>query len=212
MARPTKTKELKGRGDASAKPTALPGGGGGGDGGGGNAMITTIIAAVAAGLISASVSAAAVYFLVPMVVNPIVDQAVVRIAGDEAGAHGEDELPAVGPVIDLDEFTLNLSDPDKTRYLRADLSITITPNDEDFGKLTGEAAHAWEENFHHHISHYVPAIRDIVIATLTKHTAGELSTNEGKESVKEEISEKVDEVFHGDHQVIRVNIENFIIQ
>jgi flagellar FliL protein len=210
MARPTKTKDLKGRNNDGPKPTALPGGGGGG--GGDNPMMGTIINAAAAGLISAVVSGAVVYFVVPMVVSPIVDHAVVRIAGEEAGGHAESDLPTVGPVIDLDEFTLNLSDVDKTRYLRADLSVTITPNDDNFGKLSGEAAHAWEENFHHHISHYVPAIRDIVISTLTKRTANELATNAGKDQVKEEISEQVNEVFHGDHEVIRVNIENFIIQ
>lgn len=227
MARPTKQKEMKGK---PAEGAEAPKEAGEKSASGNNMManlVMPLLTALVVGVVSSVISGAAVYFITPIVMAPIIEKQLAVALGlevpeEEAAAEGEEgaaegeegeaEEPTFGPVIDLDEFTVNLSDADKPRYLRAELSITITANDENFGKLEGEAAHKWEEEFHHEIAHFVPAIRDIVISSLTKHTAAELSTPEGKEAVKEEIKTKVDEAFHEEHQVISVNIENFIIQ
>jgi flagellar basal body-associated protein FliL len=121
-------------------------------------------------------------------------------------------MPTVGPVLALDEFTVNLKDADRERYLRASISLTVTANDPKFGKLAGEEAKKWEEEFHIEMGPYVPAVRDLIISALTKRTAAELSTAVGKEEVKDEVKKGVDALFHGDRKVIRVNLENFIIQ
>ena len=222
MARPTKSKDMKG------KPLeAVEGGGGGGaagmggpgGGGGGPSMVMLLAIALVVILGSAGASIASVFFLMPVVMQPMMDQVAAAAAkGGGGGGHGESggggsEMSSqVGPVIDLDEFTVNLSDASGDRYLRADLSITVTTDDKAFSELSGEALKKWEEEFHMEMAHYVPPIRDIVISTLTQRTADELSTEEGKESVKKAIKAKVDKLLHGQHEVISVNIENFIIQ
>jgi flagellar FliL protein len=156
-----------------------------------------------------------------MVVKPIIAELKPPASGDQAGAEGgdgsgaeggADKAPQIGPVLELDEFTVNLKDPGGQRYLRATLSISVTAEDPKFEKLSGEALKKWEEEFHGEMSHYVPAIRDICITAMTKRNASELSTAMGKEALKEEIQKAVDGLFHGSHKVIRVNLENFIIQ
>lgn len=215
MARPTKSKEAKPKA-LEAVPDGDSKGGGSSSGGG---MLNMIIMAVIIVVCTAVSSAASVYFLAPMVLKPLLAQMAPAAEGEEGEggeAHGEEghgeATPMVGPVLELEEFTVNLRDPDGQRYLRATLSLTVTADDPQFGKLSGEALHKWEENFHHEMGHYVPSIRDIVISTLTKKTAAELSTMQGKEQVKEEIKRQSEALLHGKHKVIRVNLENFIIQ
>lgn len=202
MARPTKAKEAKPKvaeqaGGPPAPKEAIFG-------------INLVFMGVILVLCTVLSSAASVYFLTPFVIKPLLQELMPKEEDDEGDtAH---EMPTIGPVLDLEEFTVNLKDTDAERYLRADLSISVTTEDPSFGKLTGEALHKWEEDFHMEMAHYVPAIRDIVIASLTKRTAAELSTTMGKEQIKGEIQKSVDAVFHGKHKVIRVNFENFIIQ
>ncbi len=215
MARPTKSKDVKPK---ALEPVADKGSSNSVPNEESSSPMNMIIIAVIIVVCTAISSAASVYFLAPMVIQPLLAQSKGGEHGEEGEGegHGEEggghKMPTVGPVIDLEEFTVNLKDPGGQRYLRADLSITVTAGDPNFEKLSGEAMHAWEENFHAQMGHYVPAIRDIVITALTKRTAAELSTAMGKEQIKEEIKKNTDGVFHGKHQVIRVNFENFIIQ
>ena len=222
MARPTKSKDMKGKPLEAVEGGGAAGaaGGPGGGGSGGPSMVILLAVALVVILGSAGASIASVFFLMPMVMQPMMDQVAAAAAKGGGGGHGGGaehgeaggESSQVGPVIDLDEFTVNLNDPSGDRYLRADFSITVTTEDKAFSELSGEALKKWEEEFHMEMAHYVPAIRDIVISALTQRTSEDLATEEGKEAVKKDIKAKVDKLLHGHHEVIRVNIENFIIQ
>ncbi len=211
MARPTKSKDVKGKATESEgnEPQSAPKEG--------PNLMSTIIMAVIIILCTTISSAASVYFLAPIVLKPLLAQSQVKGEGDAGGGDAADEgdgekEPTIGPVLDLEEFTVNLKDPGGQHFLRADLSITVTADDPKFEKLTGEAMTKWEEDFKHEMSHYVPAIRDIVITSLTKRTSSELESAEGKDTIKNEIKNQVDGLMQGKHKVIRVNFENFIIQ
>lgn len=217
MARQTEAKDAKGKapeaGGGDAKPAAPAEGG--------PSLINLIIMAIVIIIGSSAASAASIYFLAPMVIKPMLAE-MKPAEGEEGGeggaegegheAEGEGAHALVGPVIDLEEFTVNLKDAEGERYLRADLSVSVTAEDPKFEELAGEELHKWEEGFHAEMGHYVPAIRDICIAALTSRTSTELSTEQGKEQLKEEIKRNTDAVFHGKRKVIRVNLENFIIQ
>lgn len=232
MARPTEAKDIKPKADepeaeqGEKKSFTMPAP---------NAnLVNLITTAVLIVLCTTASSAASMYFLAPLVLKPLLSQTAApapKVEGEEGEAaegEGEEEaaaedeggaeegeeahLPTVGPVVDLEEFTVNLKDTKTPRYLRADVSLTVTAEDPAFEKLEGEAMHKWEEGFHVQMGHYVPAIRDIVISSLTKRTAADLSSAQGKELFKEEVKKQVDGVFHGKRHVIRVNLENFIIQ
>jgi flagellar protein FliL len=178
-------------------------------------IINIVIMALVIFLSTTFSSAASIYFLAPIVIKPLLSQITVKSGDAAGGEEGGGEAPAeptIGPVIPLDEFTVNLKDTSSERYLRANISLSITADDPKFGTLTGEAAAKWQDEFKGEMSSYVPAIRDIVIASLTKRTAAELSTAIGKQELKDEIKQSVNGLLQGKHKVIRVNLENFIIQ
>jgi flagellar FliL protein len=217
MARPTRPKDLKPRAvESEHEPDISPKHGSPSSSGN---TINLVMLCIAITLCTTIASAASMYFLAPIIIKPMLAQTQPAGEGEEGefaeeGEEGEagESLPGVGPVVDLEEFTVNLKDRGEERYLRADLSLMVTAGDPQFENLKGEALHQWQEEFHLEMAHYVPAIRDIVISSLTKRTAAELGSTVGKEQIKNEIKRSVDALFHGKHQVIRVNFENFIIQ
>jgi flagellar FliL protein len=182
---------------------------------GGMGLVPMLIVALVIVLGSGISSAASVYFLAPMVMEPMLAKINVKAAAEGEGHEAEGEghgAAKVGPVLDLDEFTVNLNDEGGERYLKADFSIMVSVKDETYTTLSGHDLEKWETDFKHHMGHYIPSIRDIIISTLTKYSAEELATVEGKNKVKKEIMAQSSPLFHGENEVLRVNIENFIIQ
>lgn len=208
MARPTKSKD--------AKPKALEPVQAETKGSSGSFMppINMIILSLLIMLGTSLSTIGAIYFVAPIVLKPLLEQTMAVKSPEEVEEDEEEgpHLPSIGPVVDLEEFTVNLKDPGGNRYLRADFSLTVTAEDPQFEKLSGEALHKWHEAFNLEMSHYVPGVRDIIIAALTRRTSGELSSALGKQQLKDEIKNNVDGLFHGKRKVIRVNLENFIIQ
>jgi flagellar basal body-associated protein FliL len=146
MARPTKPKDLKPKteGEGEVKDTGAKGGGGGGM----SLDIKFIFTILAIFLCSTLSSVAAVYFVAPMVLEPVITAAVGK-----GGAHGEGEAPAEGEhgegaeaaadthkssglSLELDEFTVNLktdaAEGGENTFLRAKMALTISvPPEED---------------------------------------------------------------------------------
>lgn len=73
-------------------------------------------------------------------------------------------------------------------------------------------ADACKAHFGDHMANFVPSIRDVINAALMKRTAGMLANIEGQEALKDEIKEEVNQFLDENHQVTRVNFEDFIIQ
>jgi flagellar basal body-associated protein FliL len=59
---------------------------------------------------------------------------------------------------------------------------------------------------------YVPTIRDVVNASLMKRTASQLASQEGQETLKDEIKEQLSQIMAPNYEVLRVNFQDFIIQ
>lgn len=135
-------------------------------------------------------------------------------AADDAAA--DDSTPEErGIIVDLGDFTMNLSDPDNRRYLKASvaLELTKTPADEEpaKGKKEGEGAAA-ASPIETEMAQFKPAIRDAIISALSSKTSAELSTTAGKELAKDEITDAVDSILGGEREVIRVSFGQFIMQ
>ena len=136
----------------------------------------------------------------------------------------EEELdkPEKGIVLDLGDFTMNLSDIDPRRYLKANVAVEITnPEPEAAAEEPkksgghgghGEAAPDPKAAIVAEMEQYKPAIRDAVITVLTSKTSDELSTTAGKELAKQQIAEAVNGIFDGEREVIRVSFGQFIMQ
>jgi flagellar basal body-associated protein FliL len=210
MARPTKPKDVKPK---ALEPVSDPGGGGKQSSSGMNMIVMALVIVLCTTLCTAASILAIYEFYLKGQIASLVPKGEGE-EGEEGGEEGGEKLPTIGPVVDLDEFTVNLKETEggAQHYLRATISLTVTSDDPNFETLEGEALHKWEEGFHMQMAHYVPAIRDICISALTKRTSTELSTLQGKQEFKDEIKRNVDGIFHDRHKVIRVNLENFIIQ
>jgi len=128
----------------------------------------------------------------------------------------ETEEISKGYIMDLGEFTMNLADTSPKTYLRAALVIEISVNENE----SADGAPAADAHGHggggssleDELVRYKPAIRDVVITTLSSKTSDELSTTTGKELAKEQIAEQVNAIFAGEREVLRISFGQFIMQ
>ena len=143
---------------------------------------------------------------------------------EQTADESADELdkPEKGIVLDLGDFTMNLSDIDPRRYLKANVAIEITNPEpsaqtEEEKKSGGHGGHGEtapdpKAAIVAEMEQYKPAIRDAVITVLTSKTSDELATTAGKELAKQQIAEAVNGIFDGEREVIRVSFGQFIMQ
>ena len=236
MAKPAKPKNLKPKAEGS--PAAKAGGGAAQSPGGGAMDLKTIILIVAMLVSSVAGSALTAFVLGPMVMVPaITDQLshMTLTAGGEA--HGEQheeghgKRPKIGMNLELDEFRANLKhDPTVkgNQFLAAKMSLSVLVPDEqncnlmthghgDSGGGHGDSGPSPEEacqlEFNKAMGRYVPTVRDIINSALMKRTAGQLSTLEGQEALKDDIIQEINHLIIDDgYRILRVNMQDFIVQ
>ena len=131
------------------------------------------------------------------------------------------DKPERGIVLDLGDFTMNLSDVQPRRYLKANVAVEVTnpmpiPAEEE-QKSSGHGGHGSappnpKKALIEEMEQFKPAIRDAVITVLTSKTSDELATTAGKELAKQQIAESVNGIFDGEREVIRVSFGQFIMQ
>jgi len=139
VARPTKPKDLKAKGDG-AELAAVPGGAGAG---GGGLDLKMIILGVVLVIASIGGSVGASYLMTTMFVVPQLSQIAAKAGGGEGGEHGDAHgegghggahgegghaTPQVGMNLELDEFTVNLKPDEKlggNQYLRAKMALSV---------------------------------------------------------------------------------------
>ncbi|MEF3191646.1 MAG: flagellar basal body-associated FliL family protein [Campylobacterales bacterium] len=103
----------------------------------------------------------------------------------------------VGPMVPLDTFIVNLmSDTGMQRYLKTTINLELEPENELMLK---------------EVEAKKPIIRDIILTILTSKTVEEVTTPKGKENLKMEILEKINEKMQ-DGEFRNVYITEFMIQ
>ena len=117
--------------------------------------------------------------------------------GKEKGGHGKAEKNGQsesGASVDLKSFLVNLADPERRRYLRTTLYLSLHE---------GKDTEILEEK--------KPQIRDTVLMLLSSKLASELLTVDGKVRLKEEIIDQVNATLSKE-VVAKVYFVDFIIQ
>ena len=210
MARPTDAKEPDNKAKDAKADNAK--------GGGGSPTFIIIAMALVTIIGSGLVTAASVYFLAPMVIQPMLQQSLKKITvtvvhtnEDGSGSSDGGGSSLVGPTLSMDEFTVNLKDP-TPHYLRAKLSLMLSTSDKTFSTLKGEALKKWFEEFDGEMANYKPSLNDIVITTLTNQSLADVSSEKGKEKIKADIEKQAQAVLGSEHRILRVNFEEFIVQ
>lgn len=206
MAKPTQAKEPETK-EKDVKPE-----------GGSNQILINIITTTIVCIIFIGVN----YFLQ----SNLLTTQLKSISTEQASDESSDDLdkPEKGIVLDLGDFTMNLSDIEPRRYLKANVAIEITNPEPDPTQAAeepkkegghgghGEPAPDPKANLVAEMEQYKPAIRDAVITVLTSKTSDELATTAGKELAKQQIAESVNGIFDGEREVIRVSFGQFIMQ
>ena len=111
-----------------------------------------------------------------------------------AGVKPEQLTDTVGEMFPLDQFVVNLADPQGKRYLR----LTIT--------LELESPEAVER-----ATKMVPKLRDMVIVLLTSLTFEEVMTPEGKVQIRDELLERFNQILRPD-RVRNIYFTDFVVQ
>ena len=100
----------------------------------------------------------------------------------------------MGPVYPLDQFIVNLLSESGSRYLKTKVDLELSAD-----TLTPE------------IDKKKPLIRDIVVSTLSSKTYEEVSTQKGKNRLKDEIVDRLNEVLADGH-IKNIYFTDFVVQ
>ncbi len=104
------------------------------------------------------------------------------------------DLLEVGPMYPMDQFVVNLLSENGSRYLKTTINLEM-----DKQELSAE------------LDKKKAIIRDIIIRVLSSKTFEEISTIKGKERLKDEIVEKINEILV-DGEIRNIFFTDFVIQ
>ncbi len=113
---------------------------------------------------------------------------------DHTRAEANQEEPAVGALLPLDSFIVNLADEDGKRYLKATLQV------EFFGPRVPDD-----------FSMRLPQLRDLVLTLLTSKLFADIRTPDGKTLLRDEIINRMNRYLNTD-LVKAVYFTEFIVQ
>ena len=120
--------------------------------------------------------------------------APAAVSTNKATSSRSTDYSQIGPMYPMDQFIVNLYNEGSSRYLKSTINFELS-----MAELSVE------------MDSKKPLIRDIVIKTLSAKTYEEISTIRGKESLKDEIAMKVNQVL-SDGQVNNLFFTDFVIQ
>lgn len=121
---------------------------------------------------------------------------MVQKASAKQKSGGEVKKVEKGPVMSLDEFLVNLSDPGSDHFLKVTVGLELD-------KAKGKTAEGLKEE--------TPAIRDAVLTALSSQTRDEVTPIKGREKLKAQIKKNVNEAL-GEDDVQGVYFTNFVTQ
>ncbi|MBT0878613.1 MULTISPECIES: flagellar basal body-associated protein FliL [unclassified Campylobacter] len=122
------------------------------------------------------------------------DESVKTEQVEKKPAKKKNEMSAdVGVIYPLDGFTVNLVSDSGTKYLKCKIEL-----EQNIETLTPE------------LDKKIPIIKDKIIETLSSKSVEEISTGKGKERLKEEIINKINEVLN-DGFIKNIYFTDFVI-
>ncbi len=105
--------------------------------------------------------------------------------------------PQLGKLEKMGSFLVNLSDVEETHYLRSVIEL-----EQNYGSAP---------EFGNEIGNRKSQLRDIILAALAAKSSADIRTPEGKESLKQELKERINSVL-SKGQIARVYFTEFAVQ
>ncbi len=117
------------------------------------------------------------------------------------------------PVYPLGDFVVNLADVTGNRFLKVSITAKVYSEDfEEFATLKPEEKHAYEARIAEDLQPLMPAIKDVIITTLSRKSSEEVIGHENKMALKTELKEQLAQVMHGEFKVYDIFFTDFIVQ
>ncbi|MDD5369530.1 MAG: flagellar basal body-associated FliL family protein [Anaerolineaceae bacterium] len=115
-----------------------------------------------------------------------------------------------GVMVNSGTKIINLADPTGKKYIRITIVLEFAPPDTSFTELKGEARQAALTTFNTDVTGKMPLVDDVIITLLSTKTFDMLYTSEGKESLRLELRDKLNQRLH-EYRVISVYFTEFVI-
>lgn len=111
----------------------------------------------------------------------------------------------------LPERIVNLADSPGYRYLKIQVTLEFEDPTHRAGDLKGDALKQREDEFAKEVDPFGPAIQDFLITTLTRKTAAELLSPEGKDQLRQQLLDGLRQLLP-DNPPRAVYFTQFVIQ
>ena len=125
--------------------------------------------------------------------------------------HTSDLEPGQGIMINMSTKIINLADPGGRKYIRLTVALEFAPDNPDYRDLPEEEAAVYLEEFQTEVANSMPSMDDVVITLLSTKTFEELYTAEGKEALRTEVRDAINERL-SELTVISVYFTEFVVQ
>ncbi|MCX8062866.1 MAG: flagellar basal body-associated FliL family protein [Anaerolineales bacterium] len=142
---------------------------------------------------------------------------VVATAESE-NEHGEGEHvdlsnlpPGQGLMVDTGSKIVNLVDPTGRKYLRVGVVLEFAPKDPEYFEMPEEEKQAYITTFNQEMESRLPVINDILITLFASQTFDKVYTAEGKEHLRQQIKELINQQLP-EYHVIYVYFTEFVVQ
>ncbi|GAB4558627.1 MAG: hypothetical protein Kow0047_03920 [Anaerolineae bacterium] len=117
-----------------------------------------------------------------------------------------------GIMFPLGERIVNLADPGGYRYLRTSIVLEFLPESAEFYRLPAEERSVVEEEFKAKLTRQKAVIDDTVISILSSKTFEDIFTMEGKERLKQEIMDTLNQRLGEGKYIGAVYFTDFVVQ
>ena len=119
--------------------------------------------------------------------------------------------PGEGIMIGMSTKIINLADPGGHKYIRLTVVLEFAPGNPDYRDLPEEEAAAYLTEFQNEVGNSMPSMDDVVITLLSTKTFEELYTAEGKEALRTEVRDAINERSK-EFTILSVYFTEFVVQ
>lgn len=119
--------------------------------------------------------------------------------------------PGQGLMVDTGSKIVNLIDPTGRKYLRVGVVLEFAPTDAKYFEMKEEEKNAYIATFNSEMESRLPVINDILITLFASQTFEKVYTAEGKEHLRQQIKELINQQIP-EYHVIYVYFTEFVVQ
>jgi len=119
--------------------------------------------------------------------------------------------PGQGLMVDTGSKIVNLVDPTGRKYLRVGVVLEFAPTDPKYFEMNEEEKTAYVTTFNKEMESRLPVINDILITLFANQTFEKVYTAEGKEHLRQQIKELINQQIP-EYHVIYVYFTEFVVQ